>query len=165
MRFTNNRLTNLRIFKFRAHFEKLIWREFGQPVTYGPDPYRGNGVDGVVGAVGLVTVVRVVRVDAVVGVVGVDGAEGFLCLLSRVYVLILSPQQQHESLVNRLTYGCKPVKSLPHIQPSPFKIFQIHTQQYPPLLQVQGQLYYSGQKGWRALVGNMSPLFQVVMID
>ena len=36
MRFTNNRLTNLRIFKLRAHFEKLIWRGFGQPVTYGP---------------------------------------------------------------------------------------------------------------------------------
>ena len=29
MRFTNNRLTNLRIFKLRAYFEKLIWRCFG----------------------------------------------------------------------------------------------------------------------------------------
>ena len=29
MRFTNNRLTNLRIFKLIAHFEKLNWRGFG----------------------------------------------------------------------------------------------------------------------------------------
>ena len=64
----------------------------------------------------MVSVINVVRVVGVVRMVTLLAEHYFVqrsvdwwSLLSDVF--ILSPQhQQHESLVNRLTYGCKPVK-------------------------------------------------------
>ena len=75
MRFTNNRLTNLRIFKLRAYFEKLIWRCFGSYLRSCCFIAVMRMV-GVVAVDGVVGVVKVDRVDVMVGVVAVDGVDG-----------------------------------------------------------------------------------------
>ena len=54
------------------------------------------GMDGLVGVVGMVGVVRLVKLDGVVG--------GDFGLIGKI------PKNKHESFVNRLTYGSKPVK-------------------------------------------------------
>ena len=88
-------------------------------------------MDGVVGLVGLVGVVGVdglVRVDGLVGVVTLLAEHYFVQIVVRWWSLLLDvlwvlcdyvylvPRRTtttiHESLVNRLTYGCKPVKSI-----------------------------------------------------
>ena len=85
------------------------------------------GVDGMVGVDGVVEVVGLVGLDGLVGVDGVDGLVGVVTLLAEHYFVQISVSWWsllivmglcvscptttiHESLVNRLTYGCKPVK-------------------------------------------------------